>query len=138
MYMLCLWLKLILAIYIDSKLNHKLSIIILIINNTFILSAFTVEPSDIVYAPGQTVTLNCQATDSNGRSVSINWKRNNTWLIDPTNKPWKFLHNNSLCFASISEKDGGEFKCGASIIGTSEAIYSRVATVQAACKYIKS
>jgi hypothetical protein len=105
-----------------------------VIFNFVWFSGFVTEPSDKVVAEGQSLTLNCQATDSNGRLFGINWKRNDVWLLDPSNKPWQLLRNNSLYYRSITAQDVGQFLCAASVTGTQEIKYSRKAKVQLACE----
>lgn len=103
------------------------------LDDVFILG-FVTEPADQLVAVGQSVILNCDATDSSGRSLGINWKWNNSWIIDPNQPPWKQLRNNSLYCQSIMAQDVGQFICAAIVIGTSEIKYSRTAKVQLACE----
>ena len=101
----------------------------------FISPAFTVEPSDTVVAIGHSLVLDCQATDAGSVPIDISWEKDGAWLIDPSNKPWRYLANSSLFYQSIGAKDVGKFKCAATIRGTSNIKYSRIAKVQLACKY---
>ena len=98
-------------------------------------SDFTVEPSDHVVAIGQPLLLNCQAQYSGPENVVISWKNNADWLLNPDNKPWKQLTNNSLYYSSFPVQSNGTFICGALVTGTQLIIYSRIATVQLACMY---
>lgn len=97
---------------------------------------FTIEPADHIVAIGSTLLLNCQAQHSGPQPVDISWKNNANWLVDPTNKPWTQLVNNSLFYSSIPANSIGTFLCGATVRGTSQIIYSRTASVREA--YIHS
>ena len=98
-------------------------------------SDFTIQPSDHVVAVGQPLLLNCQAQYSGPENVAISWKNNDKWLFDRANQPWTQLTNNSLYYSSITAISIGTFLCGASVTGKRLIIYSRIATVQAACMY---
>ncbi|XP_048587603.1 roundabout homolog 1 isoform X5 [Nematostella vectensis] len=116
-------------------MNHRVFVASLMISAVLPFATatltFTVQPADAVVVVGQSLMLNCQATDSTGTPVTINWKKGSDWLVDPTNKPWRQLRNNSLYYTSIAAQDVGEFLCGA-VSGGSAIIYSRTVTVELA------
>ncbi|EDO38868.1 predicted protein [Nematostella vectensis] len=118
-------------------MNHRVFVASLMISAVLPFATatltFTVQPADAVVVVGQSLMLNCQATDSTGTPVTINWKKGSDWLVDPTNKPWRQLRNNSLYYTSIAAQDVGEFLCGA-VSGGSAIIYSRTVTVELACE----
>ena len=104
-------------------------------NFVILFPGFTTEPSDKVVAIGQPLLLNCQVNHSGSGRIVVSWQNNGIWLLNPVNQPWRQHINNSLYYSSIPARSIGTFRCAATNLDTSEIIYSRTATVQAACKF---